>query len=301
MIREVDLVSYLPPFMQKYREPVAALDAENPEFAIIWEAVDKILYNHFISTSDEYGVSRFEKLLEIKPKARQSLKERKIVIQSMANRKKMSLMELETMLAGHSPGLKLLQNMTDREIDVTLNSSAGDIRIILQLLDGIIPLDIYIRFLRRLCCYVPMCYKDAVLVHINFWPRHPLILLKLSGGWKLDGAHRLSGYDTDEYVDYYPVRTAAHILAPVPVNWDAGTSARTSVELGTDYCMDVSARSAACIRVPERSYDNVQAAAYTSVQAAPSVSDGKVQIINKLSGDWKLDGGRKLNAGIYPL
>lgn len=35
MIREVDLVSYLPPFMQTYKEPVAALEAENPEFQIV--------------------------------------------------------------------------------------------------------------------------------------------------------------------------------------------------------------------------------------------------------------------------
>lgn len=34
MIREVDLVSYLPPFMQSYKEPVAALEAENPEFSL---------------------------------------------------------------------------------------------------------------------------------------------------------------------------------------------------------------------------------------------------------------------------
>ena len=33
MIREVDLVSYLPPYSQEYnQETVAALKAENPEF-----------------------------------------------------------------------------------------------------------------------------------------------------------------------------------------------------------------------------------------------------------------------------
>ena len=43
MIREVDLVSYLPPFMQNYKEPVAALEAENPEFSLMWSATDKCL------------------------------------------------------------------------------------------------------------------------------------------------------------------------------------------------------------------------------------------------------------------
>ena len=48
MIREVDLVSYLPPFMQTYKEPVAALEAENPEIQIVWKATDKVMKNRFI-------------------------------------------------------------------------------------------------------------------------------------------------------------------------------------------------------------------------------------------------------------
>jgi hypothetical protein len=48
MIREVDLVSYLPPFMQSYKEPVAALEAENPEFSLMWSATDRCLRNRFI-------------------------------------------------------------------------------------------------------------------------------------------------------------------------------------------------------------------------------------------------------------
>ena len=60
MIRDVDLVDYyLPTFMQKYNEPVAALKAEEPEFLLVWKAADRVLYNHFISTADDYGISRF--------------------------------------------------------------------------------------------------------------------------------------------------------------------------------------------------------------------------------------------------
>ena len=82
MIREVDLVSYLPPFMQSYKEPVAALDAENPEFQIIWKATDKVLRNRFISTADEYGISRFEKMLGIYPSEEDTLESRRSRVQS---------------------------------------------------------------------------------------------------------------------------------------------------------------------------------------------------------------------------
>ena len=82
MIREVDLVSYLPPFMQSYKEPVAALESENAEFNVVWTAVDRCLRNRFISTADEYGISRFEKMLKIYPTADDNLESRRARVQS---------------------------------------------------------------------------------------------------------------------------------------------------------------------------------------------------------------------------
>ena len=82
MIRETDLVSYLPPFMQNYKENVVALEAENPEFLIVWKATDRVLYNHFIATADEYGISRFEKLLNIYPSSEDTLESRRSRVQS---------------------------------------------------------------------------------------------------------------------------------------------------------------------------------------------------------------------------
>ncbi len=77
MIREVDLVSYLPPFMAKYKEPAAALAAENPEFSLAWSAADRILYNRFLSTADESGIARFEKMLKLYPDKEDSLEARR--------------------------------------------------------------------------------------------------------------------------------------------------------------------------------------------------------------------------------
>lgn len=82
MIRDVDLVSYLPPFMQSYKEPVAALEAENPEFSLMWSATDRCLRNRFISTADEYGISRFEKMLKIYPTVDDTLESRRSRVQS---------------------------------------------------------------------------------------------------------------------------------------------------------------------------------------------------------------------------
>lgn len=77
MVRDVDLVSYLPPYLQEYKENIAALNAENPEFILVWSATDRVLYNCFIETADSYGISRYENLLGILPTADDTLESRR--------------------------------------------------------------------------------------------------------------------------------------------------------------------------------------------------------------------------------
>lgn len=83
MTRNVDLVSYLPSFMTEYKEPVLALEAENPEFDLLWVAKDKVLYNRFIETADEYGISRYEAMLGISPTAHDTLESRRSRVRSL--------------------------------------------------------------------------------------------------------------------------------------------------------------------------------------------------------------------------
>lgn len=82
MIREVDLVSYLPPFMADFKEVAVTLEAENPEFKIIWDAANQVLYNEFIATADEYGISRFEAILKILPSKEDTLESRRARVQA---------------------------------------------------------------------------------------------------------------------------------------------------------------------------------------------------------------------------
>lgn len=82
MIREIDLVSYLPPFMAGFKEIVITLEAENPEFLLVWRAADQVLKNEFIEMADEYGISRFEKMLGILPSREDTLESRRARVRS---------------------------------------------------------------------------------------------------------------------------------------------------------------------------------------------------------------------------
>lgn len=82
MTRDVSLLAYLPPFMQDFTEIAATLNAEDPEFVIMWDSADKVLKNQFIATADEYGISRFEKILKILPSKEDTLESRRSRVQN---------------------------------------------------------------------------------------------------------------------------------------------------------------------------------------------------------------------------
>lgn len=116
MIREVNLVSYLPPFMQDFKEISAALNAENPEFTVVWSAADRVLKNQFIETADEYGLSRFEKILKILPWKEDTLESRRSRIQNrwfndMPYTMRTLISRLTTLCADH--GFTLTKCFTD--------------------------------------------------------------------------------------------------------------------------------------------------------------------------------------------
>lgn len=72
-----DISRYFPSFMGEIREFKALNKAENPEIGAVEAAIEFSLENQFVKTAGEYGIERLEKILEIYPKADDTLKERK--------------------------------------------------------------------------------------------------------------------------------------------------------------------------------------------------------------------------------
>ena len=76
MVREVNLLGYLPPFMQEYVEMQQIMNAEQPDVQALEDETEKIKNNQFILTCDEVGISRYEELLNIVPNPNDTLEAR---------------------------------------------------------------------------------------------------------------------------------------------------------------------------------------------------------------------------------
>lgn len=76
------LIEYIPTVLKEIRQYQALTYGEQPEVFNLFAEIETALDNQFILTSTEYGVERWEKILQIIPKATYTLDERKFTILS---------------------------------------------------------------------------------------------------------------------------------------------------------------------------------------------------------------------------
>lgn len=73
MIRQTNLISYLPQFVQEYREIKQVMIGETPEIQILEDETEIMKNNQFILSCNEVGIRRFEILLGITPNSDDTL------------------------------------------------------------------------------------------------------------------------------------------------------------------------------------------------------------------------------------
>ena len=79
-MRDIDIRSYVPPFLLEYGELKQLYESENPEFRTLNIEADNLLDNQFIGSTNEKGIARYEALLGISGMQEYSLEERQIKV-----------------------------------------------------------------------------------------------------------------------------------------------------------------------------------------------------------------------------
>lgn len=95
------LADYLPPVLSKTREMSVIMAAEQPEIENAWVTWRQVLDNLFVQTGDARGLSRWEKVIGILPKGRDTIEQRRTQIMLRLNEKlPFTYRALQGMLAG---------------------------------------------------------------------------------------------------------------------------------------------------------------------------------------------------------
>lgn len=79
------LLNYLPPVLREVLEFIIINEANEPEIALAWDAVTRVLANQFLEDADEDGVAMWERELELYPKDTDTLEVRKARIKAKWN------------------------------------------------------------------------------------------------------------------------------------------------------------------------------------------------------------------------
>ncbi len=80
---ERQLINYLPYTVRAFKEYQGITTGEQPEFELAWNWVDEVLKNQFILTAEEIGLSRWEKILRVRPRATDTYEIRRLRILSI--------------------------------------------------------------------------------------------------------------------------------------------------------------------------------------------------------------------------
>lgn len=82
MVRDVDILSYLPSVLHEIKELVEIANVENPVIDFLWQEIEKTLNNQFVLTinEDKNGATRYEKMLKLKVPATDTIETRRFRI-----------------------------------------------------------------------------------------------------------------------------------------------------------------------------------------------------------------------------
>lgn len=148
MLREVNLINHLPPFMREYIEMQEIMKAEQPDIQVLEDETEKIKNNQFILTCDEVGISRYEKMLNIVPNANDTLDARiSRVLTRWNDSLPYTLRSLDYKLKNMcgEGNYQILPNFNDYELELIVNLPlSGQVSELDNLLSYMIPANIVV-------------------------------------------------------------------------------------------------------------------------------------------------------------
>ena len=164
------LINYLPDYIKDIREYRAILGTEQNEFENLWRYLEYALRESFISTSENYGLGRWEKMLGIEPKASETIDERRFrILSQISSQLPYTYRQLEIMLENLCGKGRFEIDLRPNEysIKVALHmDSKNNLRAVQKLLTEIIPANMMMSTSIKLECRQKI-YFHSITQHVR--------------------------------------------------------------------------------------------------------------------------------------
>lgn len=151
LCREIDLINHVPFFMKEVKEFKSIVKAENPEFDLLQDTRIDMMNNQFILSSTEYGVKRWEKLLNITPSQNDTLdKRKKMILTLMNNNTPYTIRNLKKILSNICEEDDLIIKYDNETFTLTIQFFSdlyGKLEQIQNLLNEIIPANLIVNLI----------------------------------------------------------------------------------------------------------------------------------------------------------
>jgi hypothetical protein len=144
--------------------------------------------------------------------------------------------------------------------------------------------------------YCDVSLANAVRFRGRFYPRLNAPILKLDGIWNLSGK-KLSGYDSDEKIDFYPVGQNYKLQVTENVSLREYFRSSNSTKVSADTREKIRLLSQINLKADENNGLTIK----SSVCVGLRTGNVRVTTCNPLSGQWILDKDRSLNGGLSIL
>ena len=209
MEQEVDLIQYLPGFLQEIREFQELSKAESPEFKVLYDDIDALLNNGFIHTADLQGIKRWEKLLKITAPT-SSMEGRRAALIGKWNR---TIPYTMTRLYEYLDALTARENYhisfpEEYRMELVAEDLLWDtLQTMRELIRAMLPANMIFVMADRVVCVATVPWKLQAQMKMTsaFYPRDNIPPFYLDGTAGLDGEYYLDGFLSGESLDFYPV------------------------------------------------------------------------------------------------
>ena len=187
------IIEYYPQIIRQIKEIQQIARAEDIEFSKLRKRMEDTIGNMFIFTANEEGISRFEKILDVKTDTKQKIDDRRLYLLSILNRPKMSLSELEKLLKTYAEVELNIDTDTGR-LWTKVGDNVSNLKLIYKILDSFMPLNIFMEFAAEINTMLQFLEEHKTLemetsVCIQRNVKNPWFL---NGLVKLDGSRLLN-------------------------------------------------------------------------------------------------------------